>query len=212
MRTPRPFSSPLSPCFVAGALALFNASLLGATLASGGWGAAALITPAGEPELTVETARLLVASATLAAIYEFDARVNASAPRVMRIATEIGVISTALLFTSAAIAFQAALAPRAAINADMDTVSWLARALGLGAMPGLGTWALVAAAVGWREQRLPLWVGFAGAEMALVGAAAFVAPQLTIVFVVLLFAFWVGLGQFFAADEPSSARPALQAG
>ena len=193
-----------SPFFAGGALALFNATVLGVTLACTGRGAAELVAPQalGEPAAAVELARMLISAATLAAIYEFDARTAQAAPRVMRIATEVGVISAALMFASAVLAFQLVASPTP-LEVDRATVIWLARALGLAAMPGLGVWALVAATVGFRSGRLPMWVGFAGAEMAATGALAFVLPQLTVVFVAVLFAFWVGVSQFFArADRP----------
>lgn len=115
----------------------------------------------------------------------------------MRIATEIRVISTAIMIVSSVLSFRSALAPVGAL-AMPDQVAWISQTLGLISMPGLGLWAVLAVNLGCPRDLLPVWRPFAAAELALVGVAAFFLPQLATL--------WVGLSAFFDAQAMSAVR------
>jgi hypothetical protein len=138
--------------------------------------------------LAAEAVRLAVAAAALVAVYEFDGKLHAAPRRLMRIATESGVVAAALLFVAGAISFRMLADP--APSGSEVTLRWLADTMALGSLPGFGAWAMLAGWAGAREGLLPRWAALLGAALAIAGAAAFVQPALAPAFAVLALVWW----------------------
>ena len=178
--------------------ALFNVIVFAIAAAAGlhlsaAYLRAEALPPLPEGRLMAEQAvRLLLAGAALVGVYELDAHLNPHGRRLMRIATEMGVISSALLFAAGALGFRlvwgAPLAPQAAA-----AVTWLVQALALGALPGFGVWALLAGATGARAGVLPPWGGAAAGALPILGLAAFLTPQLEPLFAAAAAAWWASV-------------------
>jgi hypothetical protein len=154
--------------------------------------------------LAAEAVRLAAAAAALVAVYEFDARLNAAPRRVMRIATESGVVAAALLFVAGAISFRM-LAHPAPVPSE-GTLRWLADTMALGSLPGFGAWALLAGWAGGRAGVLPRWAAGLGAAMALAGVAAFVRPAFAPAFAVLALVWWASVAWTLAVS-PIQRQP-----
>ena len=156
------------------------------------WGASPLF-------LAEQTVRLLLSAAALVGVYELDARINGAAPRVMRVATEIGVIAAALLFTASALAFRLAVPGEAPLApAQAKLVLWIANALGVGALPGFGLWALLSAWFGLQAGQLPRWGALAGLALGPLGVAALVIPAAATGFAAVAVVWWAAVGATLA--------------
>lgn len=122
----------------------------------------------------------------------------------MRIATEIRVISMAIMIVSSVLSFRSALAPVGAL-AMPDQVAWISQTLGLISMPGLGLWAVLAVNLGCPRDLLPVWRPFAAAELTLVAwLLSFCLNWRHLRRRV--FTLWVGLSAFFDAQAMSAVR------